>query len=392
MPNPLVWPDLPAAQQPPWPDSDELRAARDELSALPPLVFAGECDVLGTRLAEAAQGRAFVLMAWDGRDQDLWALLEPSGLSRAPAEPVRLTSGPLIFKDPFPSPDGRRVFALGEQPRTELVRFDPGSRRFVPHLGGISVRMLDYSPDGQWVAAVSVPGSALWRSRPDGTERRQLSVPGRAAFLPRWSPDGRRIAFLGWERGRPFKVQVVSAEGGEPESLFPGDRDEADPDWSPDGRALVSGFWPDDDPSRGHEIRRVDLETRMVSVVPGSRGLFSPRFSPDGRSLAALSVSSRTLGLLDLATGRWRALPAGESLAFPEWTRDGRFIDVNRGSQRIRVRLTDGQVEERASFEGLRVMSEGLGNWVGRAPDGSLLGVRDATLQEIYALELEGRW
>ncbi len=39
--------DLPAAQQPPWPDADELRAARDELSALPPLVFAGECDVLG---------------------------------------------------------------------------------------------------------------------------------------------------------------------------------------------------------------------------------------------------------------------------------------------------------------------------------------------------------
>ena len=65
MPNPLVWPDLPAAQQPPWPDADELRAARDELSALPPLVFAGECDVLGTRLAEAAQGRAFVLMGGD---------------------------------------------------------------------------------------------------------------------------------------------------------------------------------------------------------------------------------------------------------------------------------------------------------------------------------------
>ena len=65
MPNTLVWPDLPAAQQPPWPDADELRAARDELSALPPLVFAGECDVLGTRLAEAAQGRAFVLRGGD---------------------------------------------------------------------------------------------------------------------------------------------------------------------------------------------------------------------------------------------------------------------------------------------------------------------------------------
>ncbi len=61
----IVWPDLPAAQQPPWSDADELQTALDELSALPPLVFAGECDVMATRLAEAAQGRAFVLMGGD---------------------------------------------------------------------------------------------------------------------------------------------------------------------------------------------------------------------------------------------------------------------------------------------------------------------------------------
>ena len=61
----LIWPDLPAAQQPPWPDAGELQAAVDELRSLPPLVFAGECDILGARLAEAAQGRAFVLMGGD---------------------------------------------------------------------------------------------------------------------------------------------------------------------------------------------------------------------------------------------------------------------------------------------------------------------------------------
>jgi 3-deoxy-7-phosphoheptulonate synthase len=65
MPDVLTWPDLPAAQQPPWPDPAELRAAVDELSVLPPLVFAGECDQLGSRLADAAQGRAFVLMGGD---------------------------------------------------------------------------------------------------------------------------------------------------------------------------------------------------------------------------------------------------------------------------------------------------------------------------------------
>ncbi len=61
----LTWPDLPAAQQPLWPDADALAAARDELQSLPPLVFAGECDVLRDRLAAAARGEAFVLMGGD---------------------------------------------------------------------------------------------------------------------------------------------------------------------------------------------------------------------------------------------------------------------------------------------------------------------------------------
>ena len=61
----LVWPDLPAYQQPPWPDATELAAAVAELSVLPPLVFAGECDQLQDRLSAAALGHAFVLMGGD---------------------------------------------------------------------------------------------------------------------------------------------------------------------------------------------------------------------------------------------------------------------------------------------------------------------------------------
>lgn len=63
--NGLEWPDLVAAQQPPWPDAAELQAAVDELSVLPPLVFAGECDKLMHQLAAASRGEAFVLMGGD---------------------------------------------------------------------------------------------------------------------------------------------------------------------------------------------------------------------------------------------------------------------------------------------------------------------------------------
>ena len=61
----ISWPDLPAAQQPVWPDADALATAVAQLRTLPPLVFAGECDNLTGRLAQAARGEAFVLMGGD---------------------------------------------------------------------------------------------------------------------------------------------------------------------------------------------------------------------------------------------------------------------------------------------------------------------------------------
>ena len=58
-------PDLPAAQQPVWPDAAALETAVAELSTYPPLVFAGECDVLRDRMASAGRGEAFVLQGGD---------------------------------------------------------------------------------------------------------------------------------------------------------------------------------------------------------------------------------------------------------------------------------------------------------------------------------------
>lgn len=59
------WRDLPAAQQPQWPDQAALADAVAQIRALPPLVFAGECDNLKAKVAEAAAGRAFWLQGGD---------------------------------------------------------------------------------------------------------------------------------------------------------------------------------------------------------------------------------------------------------------------------------------------------------------------------------------
>ena len=61
----LEWPQLPAKQQPSWPDDGSLERVRETLATYPPLVFAGECDDLRTRLAAASRGEAFVLQGGD---------------------------------------------------------------------------------------------------------------------------------------------------------------------------------------------------------------------------------------------------------------------------------------------------------------------------------------
>ena len=63
--NEITWPDLPAAQQPPWVDQVEVDRAVAQLRLMPPLVFAGEADQLTERLAQASRGEAFVLTGGD---------------------------------------------------------------------------------------------------------------------------------------------------------------------------------------------------------------------------------------------------------------------------------------------------------------------------------------
>ena len=59
------WRDLPAAQQPQWPDRAALDAVLDTLSTVPPIVAPYEVDALRSRLAEVAHGRAFLLQGGD---------------------------------------------------------------------------------------------------------------------------------------------------------------------------------------------------------------------------------------------------------------------------------------------------------------------------------------
>ncbi len=60
-----AWRSKPRVQMPDYPDADALRSVETRLAKYPPLVFAGEARRLKARLAEVAEGRAFLLQGGD---------------------------------------------------------------------------------------------------------------------------------------------------------------------------------------------------------------------------------------------------------------------------------------------------------------------------------------
>ena len=258
-------------------------------------------------------GRYYVFEA----SGNIWALSEPRLLRRAPA-PVQLTFGPLRFSRVMPSRDGKRLFTVGDQENGKLVRYDAGSKQFVPFLSDLSAEGLAVSPDGRSVAYSAFPDATLWRSDIDGTRRVQLTSPPMHAGMPRWSPDGTQIAFTGQVGSQPFKVFVVSAAGGPARRAT--DETEwtrRDATWSPDGRRLL--YRAVDSP-RPISVSW-DLSTRQVAVVPGSKGLWSPRWSPDGRRIVAMPPEARGLRLYSVASGTWTDLvpPGSQFLGWLHW-------------------------------------------------------------------------
>jgi len=338
-------------------------------------------------------GRYYVFESGALNDYNLFALREASSLfSRAPPAPVQLTTGPLVYSTALPSSDGKKLYVQGIQRRGELVRYDTASRNFVPFLGGLSASDLAFSRDGKWVAYSTVPDSTLWRSRADGSERLQLTYPPGTATLPSWSPDGTQIAYVATEKGKPWKIFLIQAQGGAPEELLPETEGEVDATWSPDSKQLVFGRIAAD-ARRTIYLQLVDLQTRQVSTIPGSRDMFSPRWSPDGRYLAATSVDSTKIMLYDFQTQKWAEwVTDARNILYGSWSADSRYFyysnDFADNPAYHRATLRESQPRELFSLNNLRRYAGIWGSWSGMAADGSQLFVKDTSTQEIYALDV----
>ena len=167
-------------------------------------------------------GRLYTFLSGDREASNVWAVTESRiGSYYLTPRPVQLTFGPVLFWNWTANKEANRIFALGSTQHGELVAFAPHSDQHRSYLNGISASFCDFSRDGQWVTYVAYPEGTLWRSRLDGSERQQLTFPPMGLIVnPRWSPDGRFIAFVKW---MPGEIYLVPADGGSPMLLLAGD-------------------------------------------------------------------------------------------------------------------------------------------------------------------------
>ncbi|MBM3847488.1 MAG: S9 family peptidase, partial [Verrucomicrobia bacterium] len=105
------------------------------------------------------------------------------------------------------------------------------------------------SPDGktavftvtEWSIEKNKSATHLWMVElPDGTPRRLTFAPNATDTSPRWSPDGKRIAFTSKRaEDEGAALYVMRIDGGEPEKILELPYSVSTPQWMPDGQRVI---------------------------------------------------------------------------------------------------------------------------------------------------------
>jgi DNA-binding winged helix-turn-helix (wHTH) protein/Tol biopolymer transport system component len=208
-------------------------------------------------------------------------LVTPSG-----GDPLRLTHD-IEVRGPSPefSADGSRILFT-----TYAVDLEHGLRPEiweVPVLGGRPRRVLEWasaadeSPDGHSMvyAAVDTSGTRIRVREPSG---RELDVAA-TGYWPRWSPDGRWIAYTTSDpEGGDGEVWMVRPDGGDPHRPCEGEGQVYGLSWMPDSRGVVYSM------DRGDTANLWYASVAGGVCTPAARGpgdFSAPAVSPDGRRI-----------------------------------------------------------------------------------------------------------
>ena len=277
---------------------------------------------------------------WSGENEDNWDIYVKLIGSESL---LRLTTNPATDRAPAWSPDGRYVAFhrhTGSEDGIYLIPALGGAERklYSPRLAGLSgLERLDWSPDGKFLAfCENMPDAQLTRISVlsvETLEKRIVTAPPPSAFFgdryPRYSPDGRTIAFVRGFTTAIADLYLVPVAGGELRRLTHNDVIDG-LTWTPDGAHLIysayrgnsSGLWKVS--VAGGEEERLPLSTEND---------FNPVLSRDGRRLAYVrALADQNIWRFEvprspgLAKPPTRLIASTQIDAGPQFSPDGRRI------------------------------------------------------------------